>query len=161
MHDFLSEKSLGECKKTALGWTEPHIRPSQTSAKISVRPSASADTIIYLISGNPSVSTSQELFQCPIPRTNIGPFSWSRETATQGLEAPRKGQSSSQFPRREVLKNMLALGQLLSSPMLVRSCLKSCMLDFSIMWIKNFQISKLGLEKEEELESKLPTFAEW
>ena len=36
--------------------------------------------------------------------------------------------------------------------MLVRSCLKSCMLGFSIMRTKNFQTSKLGLEKEEELE---------
>ena len=45
--------------------------------------------------------------------------------------------------------------------MLVRSCLKSCMLGFSVTWTKNFQMSKLGLEKEEELESKLPAFARW
>ena len=70
-----------------------------------------------------------------------------------------KGQFSSQFPRRVVLKNVLTIRQLHSSPMLVRSCLKSCMLDFSIMWIKNFQMSKLGLEKAEEPEIKLPTFA--
>ena len=43
--------------------------------------------------------------------------------------------------------------------MLVRSCLISCILGFSIMWTKNFQMSKMGLEKEEELEIKLPTFA--
>ena len=43
--------------------------------------------------------------------------------------------------------------------MLVRSYLKSCMLGFSIMWINNFQMSKLGLEKEEELKFKLPTFS--
>ena len=36
--------------------------------------------------------------------------------------------------------------------------LKSCILSFSIMWTKNFQMSKLELEKEEELEIKLPTF---
>ena len=36
---------------------------------------------------------------------------------------------------------------------------KSCMLGFSIMRTKKFQTSKLGLEKEEELEIKLPTFA--
>ena len=60
-----------------------------------------------------------------------------------------KGQSSSQFPRREVLKNVLAIGQLLSSPMLVRSCLKSCMLSFSIMQTKNLQMSKMDLEKAE------------
>ena len=43
--------------------------------------------------------------------------------------------------------------------MLVRSCLISCILGFSIMWTKNFQMSKMGLEKEEKLEIKLPTFA--
>ena len=43
--------------------------------------------------------------------------------------------------------------------MLVRSCLKSCMLGFSILWTKKFQMSNLGSEKEKELEIKLPTFA--
>ena len=38
--------------------------------------------------------------------------------------------------------------------MLVKSCLKSCMLGFGIMQNKNFQMSKLGLEKEEEPEIK-------
>ena len=85
-----------------------------------------------------------------------------------------KGQSSSQFPRRVVPKNVLTIGQLPnrthmdsvdsinkwdSFPMLVRSCLKSCMLDFSIIGTKNFQMSKLGLEKEQESEVKLPGFA--
>ena len=60
-----------------------------------------------------------------------------------------KGQSSSRFPRRAVLKNVPTIRQLYSSPMLVKSCLKSCMLGFNIMWTKNFQMSKLGLEKEE------------
>ena len=69
-----------------------------------------------------------------------------------------KGQSSSQFPRRAVLKNVQIIGQLHSS--LVRSCSKSCMLGFSITWTKNFQMSKLGLEKAEEPEIKLPTFVE-
>ena len=32
------------------------------------------------------------------------------------------------------------------------------MLGFSIMQIKSFQMSKLGLEKEEDLETKLSTF---
>ena len=41
---------------------------------------------------------------------------------------PGKGQSSSQFPRRVVLKNVLTIEQLPWSPMLVRSCLKSCVL---------------------------------
>ena len=43
--------------------------------------------------------------------------------------------------------------------MLARSCIKFCMLGFSIIQTKNFQISKLGLEKAEEAEIKLPTFA--
>ena len=33
------------------------------------------------------------------------------------------------------------------------------MLGFSIMWTENFQMFKLGLEKAEEPETKLPTFA--
>ena len=47
-----------------------------------------------------------------------------------GLE---KSQSSSQFPRKIVPKNVLTIGQLHSSPMLVRSRLKPCRLGFSIM----------------------------
>jgi len=61
--------------------------------------------------------------------------------------------------RKVVLKNVLTIKQLHSSPVLVRSFLKSCMLGFSIMQTKNFQMSKLGLEKIEEPEIKLPTFA--
>ena len=67
-----------------------------------------------------------------------------------------KGQSPSQFPRRRVLKNVQTVGQLQASPMLVRSGLKSCMLGFSIMRTKNFQMSKLGLEKAEVPEIKCP-----
>ena len=44
-----------------------------------------------------------------------------------------KGQSSSQFPRRVVLKSVLTIEQSYSSPMRVRSCLKSCILGVSIM----------------------------
>ena len=76
--------------------------------------------------------------------------------AATGLE---KVISSSQVPRRVVTKNVLSIGQLHSSPMLGRLCLKSCMLGFSIMQTKNFQMSKLGLEKEEEPEIKLSTSA--
>ena len=61
--------------------------------------------------------------------------------------------SSSQLPRRVVLKNVLTIRQLHSSPMLVRSCLKSCMLGFSISQIKNFQVSKLGLERQTDQRS--------
>ena len=70
-----------------------------------------------------------------------------------------KGQSLSQFPGRVVLKNVPTIGRLHLSPMLVRSCLKSCMLGFSIRQTQNFQMSKLGLEKDEEPEIKLTTFA--
>ena len=70
---------------------------------------------------------------------------------TTGLE---KGQFSSQFPRRVVPKNVLTIRQSHSYPTLVRSCLKSCMVDFSVMRTKNFQMSKLGLEKEDELKIK-------
>ena len=45
---------------------------------------------------------------------------------------------------------MLTMRQLHSSPMLVSLYLKSCILGFSIVWTRNFQRSKLGLEKEEE-----------
>ena len=46
-----------------------------------------------------------------------------------------------------------------SSPMLVKLCSKSCMLDFSIMWSDNVEMSNLGLEKAAEPEVKLSTFA--
>ena len=63
-----------------------------------------------------------------------------------------KGQSSPKFPRRVALKNVLTIKQLHSSPMPVRSCWKSCILGFSTMWTKNFQMPKLGLKQEEEPE---------
>ena len=71
-----------------------------------------------------------------------------------------KGQSSSQFPKRAVLRNVQATRQLHTSPMLVRLCSKFYMLGSvnMLMWTKNFQMSKLGLEKAEEPEIKLPTF---
>ena len=72
----------------------------------------------------------------------------------------RKSQSSIQFPRKEVLKNVQTTRQLHSSPMLVRLGSKSFKLGFSIMWTKNFQIFKLGLEEAEERKIKLPTFTE-
>ena len=39
--------------------------------------------------------------------------------------------------------------------------LESCILDFNIMWTKSFQMSKLGLEKEEKPEIKWPIFSGW
>ena len=91
------------------------------------------------------------------------PKGWSYQVAFSKSGRPSsghmvgKGQSSSQFPRRVVLKNVQTIRQLHSSPMLVRSCLKSRMLGFSIMWTKNFQMFKIGLEKVEEPEIKLWT----
>ena len=60
------------------------------------------------------------------------------------------------------IKNVITTGQSHSSSMLVMLCLKSsCMLDFSIIWAKKFQMSKLALGKKKELEIKLPKFAVW
>ena len=78
---------------------------------------------------------------------------------TQQWPQTGKHQSSSQFPRRVIPKNVLTIAQLHSSRVLIRSCLKSFMPAFSIMWTNNFQMLKLGLEKEEKLEIKLQTFA--
>ena len=72
--------------------------------------------------------------------------------------SPREGQSLSQFPRRAVLKNVQTTGLLHSSPMIVKLCLKSFKLGFSITWTKNIQVFKLDLGKAEEPEIKLPTF---
>ena len=70
----------------------------------------------------------------------------------------RKGQSSSQFPRTVVPMNVQTTAQLHSSPMLASLCSNSFKVGFSIMWMENFQMLKLGLEKAEELLIKLSTF---
>ena len=44
--------------------------------------------------------------------------------------------------------------------MLSRLCSKSFKLSFNSTWNEKFQMNKLGLEKAEELEIKLPTFVE-
>ena len=48
------------------------------------------------------------------------------------------------IPKKDSTKECASIGQSHSSPMLVRSCLKSCMLGFSIMQIKNFQNRKVA-----------------
>ena len=63
------------------------------------------------------------------------------------------------IPEKGGVKNVQTAGQVLSFPMLVRLCLKSFKLGFSSMYSKNFQMYRLGLEKAEEPEIKLPTFA--
>ena len=70
-----------------------------------------------------------------------------------------KGHSSPQFPRMAVLKNVQTIRQLCSLATLVRLCSKFFKPGFHSTWIKNFQMYKVGLEKAEELETKLPTFA--
>ena len=81
-------------------------------------------------------------------------FNVSKSGRPSSGQRTGKGQSSSQFPRRVVPKNVLIIGQLHSFPMLVRSCLKPCMLGLSIMWNKNFQMSKLGFRKGRETRDK-------
>ena len=84
----------------------------------------------------------------------------SRSGRPSSGQRARKGQSLFQVLRRAVLKNVQTTGQLHSSPMLVRSCLKYCMLGFSITWARKFQKSKLGLEKTAEPKNKSPTLPE-
>ena len=78
-------------------------------------------------------------------KTQQSPHDWKRLIL---IPIPKKGST----------KECADLWTIHSSHMLVRSCLKSCMLGFNIMQTKNFQISNLGLEKEEEPEIRLPTF---
>ena len=65
---------------------------------------------------------------------------------------------SFQSQRRAMPKNVQTIIKLYSFDMLVRLCSKSFKLAFSNMWTDNFQIYKLGLEKAEQSEIKLPTF---
>ena len=69
-----------------------------------------------------------------------------------------KGQFSSQFLRRGELKECSNHRTIAFISREIRSCLNSCILGFSIMQTKNFEMSKLGLEREKEPEVKLPTF---
>ena len=62
------------------------------------------------------------------------------------------------IPNKGIIKNIQTIRQLHSSPMLVALCSRSSMLGFRIMWTKNFQMFKLGLEKAEESKIKLPAF---
>ena len=64
---------------------------------------------------------------------------------------------SIQSQRRAMPKNLQTIVLLCSLHMLAKLCSKSSRLDFSSMWTENFQMYKLGLEKAEEPEVKLPT----
>ena len=68
-----------------------------------------------------------------------------------------KGQFSFQSQRKTIPKNAQITIQLHSFNMLARLCSKSFKLGFSSTSIKNFQMYKLGSEKAEEPEIKLPT----
>ena len=70
-----------------------------------------------------------------------------------------KGQFSFQFQKNPVPKSVQMIIQLCSFHMLVRFYSKSFKLGFSSMWTDSFYIYKLGLEKSEEQELKLSTFA--
>ena len=65
-----------------------------------------------------------------------------------------------QSQRKAMPKNVQTILQLHSSHRPARSCSKSSQLYFSSMWPENFQMYKLDLEKAEEPEIKLPTYAE-
>ena len=67
----------------------------------------------------------------------------------------RNSQSSIQFPRKEVLKNVQTTRQLQSSPMLVRLGSKSFKLGFSITWTENLQMFKQGLERQRNERSNI------
>ena len=61
------------------------------------------------------------------------------------------------IPKKGNAKNVQTTIQLYSFHMLVRLCSKCFKLGFSSVWIENFQMYKLDLEKAEEPETKLPT----
>ena len=71
--------------------------------------------------------------------------------------AHRTGKDQFSFQRRAMSKYVQNIVQLCSFHMLIRLWSKSFQLDFSSIWTENIQMYKLGLEKEEEPEIKLPT----
>ena len=70
-----------------------------------------------------------------------------------------KGQFSFQLQRKVMPKNAQITVQLHSFHMIVKLCQKSFKLGFSSMRTESSQMYKLDLEKAEEPEIKLPTFA--
>ena len=69
-----------------------------------------------------------------------------------------KGQSPFQSPRRAMTENVQTTIQLHPFHMLAKLCSKVFKIGLSNMWIENFQMYKLSLEKAEEPGNKLPTF---
>ena len=72
-----------------------------------------------------------------------------------------KGQFSFQSQRRAMRRNVQTTAQLYSSRMLGSLCSNYFKLGFSSIWTEKFQMYKLGLEKAEQPEIKLPTFIGW
>ena len=70
-----------------------------------------------------------------------------------------KGQFLSQFHKKAMPKNVQTMTQLHSFHMLARLSPKFFKLGFNNMWTENFQMYKMGLEKEEP-EIKLSIFTE-
>ena len=70
-----------------------------------------------------------------------------------------KGPFSLQSQRKAMPRNAQTPAQLHSSHTLVKCCSKFSKPGFSSMWTMNSQMFKLVLEKAEEPEIKLPTFA--
>ena len=68
-----------------------------------------------------------------------------------------KGQLSFQSQRNTMPKTVPTTTQLHSFYMLAKYCSKFSKLGFNSTWTENFQMYKLGLEKAEEPEIKLPT----
>ena len=93
-----------------------------------------------------SIKFLHSLYQ-QIWKTQKWPQYWKRSVL---IPIPKKGRTK-EFANHQTKSHSFSI--------LVRACLKCCMLGFSITCTKNFQMSKLGLEKEEELEIKLPTFS--
>ena len=71
----------------------------------------------------------------------------------------RKGQFSFQPQRKAMPKNAQTTTQMHLSHTLVKQCSNFSKPGFSNTWTVNFQILKLVLEKTEEIEIQLPTFA--
>ena len=67
-----------------------------------------------------------------------------------------KGQFSLQYQRKVMPNNVQTTTQLHSSHMLAKQCSKFSKPGFKSMWTMNFQMLKLGVEKAEEPEIKLP-----
>ena len=80
-------------------------------------------------------------------KTQQWPQDWKRSIF---IPNPKKGHAKEY--------SNYCLKQVCLCHMLARLCSKSFKLDFSSMWTENFQIYKLGLEKAEKPEIKLPAF---